>query len=39
MWGLEGRSVWRLNVWTRVIAAGRTLNDASFTLHTNLITT
>jgi hypothetical protein len=37
--GLESRVVWRLNVRTREVAAGRNLNDGSFTLHSNLITT
>jgi len=37
--GLESRVVWRLNVWTREVAAGKNLNDGSFTLHSNLITT
>jgi hypothetical protein len=36
--GLESRVVWRLNVWTREAAAGRNLNDGSFTPHSNLIT-
>ena len=39
MWVLESRVVWRLNVWTRDVAAGRALNDGSFTLHSNLIIT
>jgi len=37
--GPESRVVWRLNVWTREVAAGRNLNDGSFTLCSNLITT
>jgi len=37
MWGLESRVVWRLNMWSREVAAVRTLNDRSFTLHSNLI--
>jgi hypothetical protein len=39
MWSLESRVVWRLNVWTGEVAAGRTLNGGSFTLLSNLITT
>ena len=35
---LVSRVVWWLNVWTREVATGRTLNDRSFTLHSNLIT-
>ena len=37
--GLESRVMWRLNVWTRELAAGSNLNDGSFTLQSNLITT
>jgi len=37
--GLESRVVWWLNVWTLEVAAGRNLNDGSFTLHSNLIVT
>ena len=37
--GLESRVVWRLNVWIREVAAGSNLNDGSFTLQSNLITT
>jgi hypothetical protein len=33
MRGLESRAVWRLNVWTREVAAGGTWNDGSFTPH------
>jgi len=36
--GQKSRVVWRLNVWTREVAAGRNLNDGSFKLHNNLIT-
>ena len=39
MWVLESRLVWRLNVWTGDVAAGRTLNDGIFTVYNNLIIT
>jgi len=36
--GLESRVVWRLNVRAGEVAAGRRLNDGSFTVLSNLIT-
>jgi hypothetical protein len=36
--GLESRVVWRLTVWSREVAAGRNVNDGSFTMYMNIIT-
>jgi len=39
-WSMVGRAsrMRELNVWAREVAAGETLNDGNFTIHSNLIT-